>query len=75
MADPQLISREHFIRVPHANLGDICIENNKLGLTGTPAQVTRAGPDLGQYNVDVLTEILGYDMDKVADIFASLAME
>ncbi len=35
---------------------------------------THANPEIGEHNAHVLTEILGYDVDKMADVFASLAM-
>jgi hypothetical protein len=31
-------------------------------------------PRIGEHTTHVLTEILGYDVDKKADVFASLAM-
>jgi crotonobetainyl-CoA:carnitine CoA-transferase CaiB-like acyl-CoA transferase len=75
VADPQMQFRDHFTKVQHSLIGDYVIEGGRFKLSGTPAQLTTAGPELGESNVDVLTETLGYDMDKVADIFASLAME
>jgi crotonobetainyl-CoA:carnitine CoA-transferase CaiB-like acyl-CoA transferase len=74
-ADPQLGARGHFVEAAHTSLDHMVIEGSRFRLSRTPAQVTKAGPDLGEHNVEVLTEILGYDMDKVADVFASLAME
>ncbi|MFP6806298.1 MAG: CoA transferase [Pseudomonadales bacterium] len=74
-ADPQFVHREHFVTVPHTSIGDYVVEGSRFKLSRTPAQYTKAGPELGEHNVDVLTEVLGYDMDKVSDIFASLALE
>ena len=37
--------------------------------------ITRAGPELGEHNFYVLGEVLGYDADRIADIYAALAME
>lgn len=75
VADPQMQYRGHFTKVQHSSIGDYVIEGSRFKLSATPAQLSTAGPELGDNNVDVLTETLGYDMDKVADIFASLAME
>jgi len=75
MDDPQLKHRSHFITTTHSTVGDVVLENSRFRLSKTPAVIERAGPDMGEHNVEVLTEILGYDMDKVADIFASLTME
>ncbi len=73
--DPQFAAREHFIKRPHTSLEEMVVEGSRFKLTGTPAETKHAGPDLGEHNVDMLTEILGYDADRMADVFASLAME
>ena len=75
MADPQNVERGHFIRLPQASVGEVMIENSRYRLSRTPARVERAGPDQGEHNVEVLSEVLGYDSDRIADIYASLAME
>lgn len=75
MEDPQLAEREHFISVAHASLGEFVVENSRFRLSRTPASITRAGPELGEHNVEVLEKILGYDADRIADAFASLALQ
>ena len=75
MEDPQLAEREHFISVPHASLGEFVVENSRFRLSRTPASILRAGPELGEHNVEVLEKMLGYDSDQVADAFASLALQ
>lgn len=67
MVDPQLVAREHFISVPHASLGEFVVENSRFKLSRTPALITRAGPEMGEHNVEVLENILGYDCDQLAD--------
>ena len=73
--DPQLAHRRHFVAVPHAGTGEMVVENTRSVLSRTPSRVKRAGPTLGEHNVQVLQEILGYDDERMADVFASLAME
>ena len=75
IADPQFAARGHFISTNHSTLGDFVIESSRYRLSDTPAVTERAGPELGQHNVEVLMEVLGYDSDRMADVFASLAME
>ena len=75
MADPQNVARGHFVTVKQASVGDVMIENSRYRLSRTPALVTRAGPDQGEHNFEVLSEILGYDSDRIADVYASLCME
>lgn len=75
MADPQVVARNHFITVPQSTVGDVMIENSRYRLSRTPAVVTHAGPDQGEHNFEVLSEVLGYDSDRIADVYASLCME
>lgn len=75
MADPQFQHRDHFITVPHTSLGEFVVEGTRFKLSRTPGRTLHASPELGEHNVHVLMEILGYDADQVADTFASLAME
>ena len=74
-ADPQFQHRNHFIEVPHTATGSLVVENTRFQFSRTPGRVLRAGPELGEHNFHVLKEILGYDDDRIADIYASLAME
>jgi crotonobetainyl-CoA:carnitine CoA-transferase CaiB-like acyl-CoA transferase len=73
--DPQLCHRNHFVSVTHPTLGTIVVEGTRFRLQRTPGRVTRGAPGLGEHNVHVLENVLGYDADRIADIFASLAME
>ena len=73
--DPQFSAREHFIEVPHTSEGCMIIENTRCKLSRTPGAPLHAAPELGEHNVQVLQEILGYDDDQLANAFASLAME
>ena len=73
--DPQLGHRRHFVAMPHSETGEMVVENTRSVLSHTPSRVARAGPTLGEHNVHVLQEILGYDDERMADVFASLAME
>ena len=75
IADPQNIQRGHFIRVPQNSAGDMLLENSRYRLSRTPAEISRAGPDQGEHNFEVLSGVLGYDDDKIAGVYASLCME
>ena len=74
-ADPQLAHRQHFVRAEHPSLGDLVVEGSRFKLSRTPADTHRAGPELGEHNAHVLETILGYEPDRLADVFASMAME
>jgi crotonobetainyl-CoA:carnitine CoA-transferase CaiB-like acyl-CoA transferase len=75
MNDIQLQHRDHFAPVMHPSVGELIVEGTRFKLSRTPARIGNAGPELGEHNVQVLTDILGYDSDRMADIYASLAME
>ena len=74
-ADAQLRHRRHFVTVPHSAVGDMVVENTRSVLSRTPSRVARASPELGEHNVHVLQDILGYDDERMADVFAALAMQ
>ena len=75
ITDPQFIHQEHFRTVPHSLLGEIVVEGQRAKLSRTPGRVLSGAPTTGEHNFMVLKEILGYDDDRIADIYASLAME
>ena len=74
-ADPQFQHRNHFIEVPHTPTGSFFVENTRFQFSRTPGRVERAGPEMGEHNFHVLKDILGYDDDHIADVYASLAIE
>ena len=69
--DPQLQHRGHYLRVPHGTLGETTVEALRFGLSRTPARTTRGGPTFGQDNFEVLSELLGYDADRIAELAAA----
>ena len=75
LADPQLAHRNHFVQVPHGTLGTTWMEGTRFVLSRTPAAMWRAGPTLGQDSFEILTETLGYDPDRVADLAAAGILE
>jgi benzylsuccinate CoA-transferase BbsF subunit len=74
-ADLQLHHRGHFTRAPHATLGEILVEGPRVQLTRTPPRVARAGPTMGQDNQHVLSELLGYSEERIAELVAAGALE
>lgn len=72
--DPQLLHRGHFVTVPHAAHGDVTVEGPRYRLSRTPAS---AGPipTMGQHNTEVLTDILGYDDERMVELLISGALE
>ena len=57
------------------SVGEVIVEGTRFKLSRTPARIQRGHPALGEHSAEVLFEILGYDADRAADVYASLAME
>ncbi len=76
-ADPQLLHRNHFVEVSHSSQpnGRTVVEGTRFVLSRTPAAYWRGGPTFGEDTYDVLTEVLGYDPDRIADLAAAEALE
>ena len=69
--DAQLNAREHHINVPQGHRGTMWTQNCRTRMSRTPPVVWRGGPCLGEDNFEVLTEFLGYDADRVAELAAA----
>jgi crotonobetainyl-CoA:carnitine CoA-transferase CaiB-like acyl-CoA transferase len=65
LADPQLVHRRHFRRVPHRLHGETVVEGPHLTLSAADGGPRRAGPTLGEHNDEVLRGLLGYDDERV----------
>ena len=72
--DPQLVHRGHFVPVEHAER-DAVVETSRFRLTRTPGHPAGPSPTLGQHTFEVLTDILGYDGDRIADLAAAEVLE
>lgn len=74
VADPQLVLRQQFRRVPHPLYGHSFVEGPAFQLSRTPGGPTWAGPTMGQHTEQVLSEMLGYDDDRIADLVVAGAL-
>ncbi|MCC6437243.1 MAG: CoA transferase [Acidimicrobiales bacterium] len=73
--DPQLLHRGHFVTVDHAQHGPVTIEGSRFRFSRTPATSFRAAPTIGQDGFMVLSELLGYDVDRIAELAALELLE
>ncbi len=73
-ADPQLRERGHFVRLGSGDAYTI-VEDTRSKLSRTPARVRPDVPTLGRHNWEVLTEILGYGEERVAELAAAGVIE
>jgi len=74
-ADPQLAHLGHFAEIPHPHHGTVTVEASRLGLTGKPSTISNGAPSFGLHTVDLLTETLGYDPDRIGELFSSGALD
>jgi crotonobetainyl-CoA:carnitine CoA-transferase CaiB-like acyl-CoA transferase len=72
--DPQFRHRGHFVELEHPVHGTTIVEGPRVKLSRTPGQATRAAPTLGRDNQYVLTEILGYDEQRISQLVVAGAM-
>jgi crotonobetainyl-CoA:carnitine CoA-transferase CaiB-like acyl-CoA transferase len=74
VADPQLAHRHHYRQAPHPNHGMTWVEGPNYRLSRTPSRVDWGGPTFGQHNSEVLEQILGYDVDRIAELIIAGAV-
>ncbi len=63
--DPHLRDRGMFVEVEHPKAGKIKTTNFPAKFSETPGIVRSASPLLGQNNVEILTNLLGYTEEQV----------
>ena len=72
--DPQLQARGHFVRLESDDAHTI-VEGTRSKLSRTPSRVRHGVPTLGRDNWEILTELLGYDDGRVAELAAAGVLE
>ena len=75
VADPQLLHRDHFHRVPHDVYGHTWAEQYGFRLSRSDGTPRRAGPTWGEHNFEVLADLLGYDTDRIAELVIAGVLE
>ena len=73
--DPQAIHRRHMVEVPHSKQGTTIVDGTRFHLSRSPAVVTSGGPTFGEHTFEILTETLGYDTDRIAELAAAELLE
>lgn len=74
--DPQLAARGGWmVPASHEVMGTVLVGASPIRLSRTPAQLATAGPTLGQHTFEVLTDLLGYDSDRIAGLAAAEVLE
>jgi benzylsuccinate CoA-transferase BbsF subunit len=75
LTDPQLVHRGHFVWLPHPYVGRALVDQPPYRLSRSSGGAGWAGPTYGQHTFEVLSEILGYDADRIADLAAAEVLE
>lgn len=73
--DPQLSHHAHFVEIEHPHHGSVTVEASRLRLSATPSEPALGAPSFGLHTVDILTEMLGYDLDRVGELFSSGSLD
>ncbi|MCP5026346.1 MAG: CoA transferase [Actinomycetia bacterium] len=75
VADPQLVHRGQFVAVEHGKADQFFVDGSRFRFSRTPAAVTHAGPCYGEHTFEVLTDILGYGGDRIAELAGAELLE
>jgi len=68
LADTQYAHTNHFVKIPHTLHGQVTVENSRITLSATPANVTRRAPMFNEDTDEVLRAMLHYDEDRINDL-------
>ncbi|MCP4425242.1 MAG: CoA transferase [Chloroflexi bacterium] len=68
MADPQVQAREMILAVEHPVAGDTELPGIPIKLSETPGSIRTPAPLLSQHTTAILSDWLGYDQEKIADL-------
>jgi len=71
LSDPHLKQREHFRILNHPVIGPQSYHAPAYRLSQTPCALTRPAPCVGEHNLYVYKEILGFSEDEIADMLVN----
>jgi CoA:oxalate CoA-transferase len=66
--DPQIQANEYVTRFDHPQYGPTDLAGFPVGLSATPCAVRAPAPELGQHTEEVLSELLGYDWERIGQL-------
>jgi succinyl-CoA---D-citramalate CoA-transferase len=69
--DPHFQARKAIVRVPHADFGDLAMQNVFPVLSETPGTVRHVGPRLGEHNEQIFGGLLGLDAGRIASLHSA----
>lgn len=66
--DPQVAHRQMRVSAQHTSLGEIELLSSPMKLRGTPPQVSRPPPLLGEHTDEVLSQLLNYSQEQIQQL-------
>jgi crotonobetainyl-CoA:carnitine CoA-transferase CaiB-like acyl-CoA transferase len=66
--DPQVLARDMVVQLNHPSAGPIRVNGVPIKLSVTPGEVKDSPPLLGQHTDEILSGILGYTADHIAEL-------
>lgn len=69
-SDPHIKAREMMVTVEQPFIGPMRHYGSPLKMSETPCGVRDYSPFLGEHNAEILGGVLGYDQDKISDLYA-----
>jgi len=63
--DPQVLANDYVVDFEHPQHGTTKVMGMPVRLSETPGSVRTAAPEFGQHTEEILTEVLGYDWERV----------
>ena len=67
-ADPQVRERDMIAEVPHPTIGTLRLAGIPLKYSETPGQIRLAPPLLGEHTDEILSAVLGYAPERIAEL-------
>lgn len=71
ISDPQLMSRNHWQRIRHAEAGDMLYNAPSYRFSAVPSDLRGPAPDLGQHTDEIAADILGLTPEGIAQARAA----
>jgi crotonobetainyl-CoA:carnitine CoA-transferase CaiB-like acyl-CoA transferase len=66
--DPQVQHRQMVEQIAHPELGSVRLTGLPVKYSSTPGSIRLAPPILGEHTRQVLTEVLGYEESRIAEL-------
>jgi crotonobetainyl-CoA:carnitine CoA-transferase CaiB-like acyl-CoA transferase len=66
--DPQVLANDYVVDFDHPQYGETRVLGLPVRLSETPGSVRLPAPELGQHTEEVLSDVLGYDRNRIGEL-------